>query len=327
MKFYEIIIKPKSVFATNLKGDTIFGNLCWCINNNIKPLGDLINNYKDNPFLVVSSAFISFKDEQNINNYILPRPQVPEEMLFSKDNDDEWVNTRKERQQKKYFVIKENTKELNIKKIEYKKLSDFIDNKECVVRENIQHNTINRKTFTTGKNQFAPWTIPVNNYNNKDFSLVIFVAVDESKFSKEELKKSFEILGTVGFGKKASIGYGKFDLVSFEESKLFNNLSKNTNYFYTLSPCVPKENEILEENSYFQPFTRFGKHGDIFAKGDTPFKKPVIMIDESALINLTNPLDNNYFIIGSYITNVSFVEKNTVVQGYSLCLPIEVEEK
>lgn len=29
VKLYEIIIKPKSGFGTPLKGDTIFGHICW----------------------------------------------------------------------------------------------------------------------------------------------------------------------------------------------------------------------------------------------------------------------------------------------------------
>lgn len=29
MKLYEVIIKPESGFGTPLKGDTIFGHICW----------------------------------------------------------------------------------------------------------------------------------------------------------------------------------------------------------------------------------------------------------------------------------------------------------
>ncbi len=320
MKIYEIIIKPKSSFTTLLKGDTIFGNLCWHINYNNNSLQTLLQCYDTNPFMVVSSAVILLKDN-NTKKYIFKKPNAPEEILFTKN--EQWVKDRKERQKKQYFILQDNSCFIeNIKDI-YLAQEEII--KFFYTKKTLQHNTINRETCTTGTNQFAPWTISTNFYNEK-LNLVFFVAIDEAKFTIEDLKKSFCSLGVAGFGKKSSIGYGIFDVISCEESNLFKNLNKNTNYVYTIAPCVPKKDEICEEKSYFQPFTRFGKHGDILAKSDNPFKKPIIMMDEYSLIKLNKTIDYNYPIIGSAITNVSNVDVNTVAQGYTLCLPVNLED-
>ena len=319
MKIYEIIIKPKSSFTTLLKGDTIFGNLCWHINYSNNSLQTLLQNYDTNPFMVVSSAFVLLTDN-NTNKYIFKRPTAPEEILFSKN--EQWIQERKERQKKQYFVLQDSSCIESIKDIylTQEQIKTFFYKKET-----LQHNTINRETCTTGSNQFAPWTISSDFYND-NLNLIFFVAIDETKFTAEELKKAFTNLGLNGFGKKASIGYGKFDVISCLESKLFKNLSKNTNYVYTLAPFVPKQDEICEEKSYFQPFTRFGKHGDVLAKSDNPFKNPIIMMDEYSLIKLNKPIDYNYPIIGSAITNVSNIDVNTIAQGYTLCLPVNLED-
>lgn len=329
MKIYEIIIKPKSGFATPLKGDTVFGNLCWHIHYNEKvlniSLSSLLENYSTSPFLVVSSAFGIFNDIQNTKNYIFKRPDVPEDFLFGNNN----AANRKENTNKKYFIFNCAEKLPDINKIQYKTQKEILvysgeyDAQTIISRNNVTHNSINRLTFTTGgEKEFAPYTSSIDFYTEK-INPVIFAAVDESRFSKESLELCFKNLGFTGFGKDASIGCGQFEVVECIESSLLSKQDSG-GYLYALGPFVPLKEDISD--LYFQPFTRFGKHGESLAKSKKPFKKPVIMADEGAIIKAVKPFDKNYPILGSAVCGISDVDPNAVTQGYALCMPVNLQE-
>jgi len=74
MKLYKTTITPTSNFATTLKGDTLFGQICWGIFYSLeeKRLKELLKNYKENPFLVVSDGF---------REGYLPKPKMPSYLL------------------------------------------------------------------------------------------------------------------------------------------------------------------------------------------------------------------------------------------------------
>ena len=85
MKTYEITIKPLSGFGTPLKGDTIFGHICWQAAYNEILFGcsieTLLADYSTNPFLIVSSAYpISYEGTKSI--YMLKRPDLPLDNLL-----------------------------------------------------------------------------------------------------------------------------------------------------------------------------------------------------------------------------------------------------
>ena len=66
MKTFLITIKPISGFGTSLKGDTIFGHICWQAAYDKalfgKSLGSLLSDYSSNPFVVISSAYLKLSD-------------------------------------------------------------------------------------------------------------------------------------------------------------------------------------------------------------------------------------------------------------------------
>ena len=93
----------------------------------------------------------------------------------------------------------------------------------------------------------------------------------------DELKDAFSLVGKMGYGKKASIGKGRFEVGEFCEIESFFN--ENSNAFMTLGPSsLENFSEI-----YYEPFTRFGKHGASLAS-DKPFKSPVLLAQSGALI-------------------------------------------
>jgi len=341
MKTFEIIIKPISGFATPLKGDTIFGHICWQAFYNEELFGisidKLLDDYDTNPFLIVSSAFPKIG-----NAYALKRPDMPLDMLFECERYDEReiISKRKKLKNKKWMYLDKNT---TLKSLRSDKLylndsellerlvtvSDKITQKHLTKRDikfivtdfTQPHNSINRLTGTTGEGQFAPYSVDQRVYI-PEIELAIFLGIRED-IKIKSVVEALNRIGKFGFGKDASTGLGKFEVISYEEINLKLIGSDQPNSLYTLSPCVLKIDPIKE--IYFSPFIRFGRHGDILAKSGNPFKNPVIMADEGAVVV---PADEKLFnknYIGMAIRGVSKIEPKAVVQGYSLYVPVKLE--
>ena len=78
MKLYKTTFTPTSNFATTLKGDTLFGQICWAIRYTFgNDKLSFYSNYETSPFLIVSDGFTK--------GYI-PKPSLPSNLL-GEDND------------------------------------------------------------------------------------------------------------------------------------------------------------------------------------------------------------------------------------------------
>ena len=80
MKLYEITIKPVSGFGTPLKGDTLFGHVCWQAAYVAKILNGGLDKwiacYGEKPFAVFSTAWPKLCDKGKWF-YAVKRPDVP----------------------------------------------------------------------------------------------------------------------------------------------------------------------------------------------------------------------------------------------------------
>ena len=152
-------------------------------------------------------------------------------------------------------------------------------------------------------------------------SLAVFVLFNEEATDIERIKAAFVNIGEWGFGRDASAGLGRFQVVGVQEMEMPQDKKSSC---YTLSPCVPEKNGY--KNSWFTPFTRFGKHGAALIHKRKPFKNPVVMADEGAIFTPKHPemFENPY--IGSAVTNLSKADERTVMQGYAIYLPCDIEE-
>ncbi len=344
MKLYKITLKPLSGFGTPLKGDTLFGHFCWQIANDDKLCGsslkELLGNYHLKPFVVFSSVYPKFFVEK-VYHYAFKTPDIPPDMLFELPADKyERIKKRKEYKGKKWMIIQEDKKVTSFKGLEF--LSDtellsranltisketlkrlrHIDSRQFISLFEQPHNTINRITGTTGEGRFAPF-IEEQQVYYPETELALFVGVDESFINIDQVLSGLERIGDCGFGKDASSGLGKFMLGEENEIDLKNMGSGSPNACYTLSPCVPEKDTYSD--MFFMPFTRYGKHGDVLAKSSNPFKNPVIMADEGAVLLPKSKEVFNKPYIGQAVLNVSKAEPKTVVQGYSLYIPVSVE--
>lgn len=253
MKLYKTTITPLSSFGTTLKGDTIFGHICWaiCLKNKNR-LNELLKGYEKEPFVVVSDAFVS--------GYF-PKPTAPSTML-GENLADKKVNRKK---------VWLNWKDLQNGDFSLAKSDDELE-KPMVTFLSIK-NKINRLTFTTDEGDFAPYSMSEYMTVPQD----VYFLLDTDKMSLDELKDAFSLVGKMGYGKKASIGKGRFEVGEFCEIESFFN--ENSNAFMTLGPSsLENFSEI-----YYEPFTRFGKHGASLAS-DKPFKSPVLLAQSGALI-------------------------------------------
>lgn len=341
MKTFVITIRPVSGFGTPLKGDTLFGHICWQAVYDKKLFGHSIDelraDYENNPFIIISSAYPGLG-----KGFALKRPDMPLENLFgfSKKDVIDIIKKHKDLKKKQWMYVSKhepltslrlegiylNDKELwkrvisseapeTMRQINKKGIESF------VVSNSQPHNTINRLTGTTGEGQFSPYSVDQLVYMPWA-ELVIFVGIRED-IEIEQVEEALKRIGDTGFGKDASTGLGKFEVKRYEEINLSEIGSSKPNACYTLSPSIPNKEEF--EKIFFTPFTRFGRHGDILARSKNPFKNPVIMADEGAVLI---PRSNNIFnkpYIGKAVFNISKVEPNAVTQGYSLYIPVKVE--
>jgi len=344
VKVYEIILKPLSGFGTPLKGDTLFGHFCWQIAYdgslcNI-PMKEAIKMYPERPFSVFSSAYPRLKTT-SAWFYALRTPALPLEMLFTMpDEKVEMLKKRKDYKAKRWMLVEKGKRINSFRDAQFvndhELFERFIANASMKTRKALRqsgasrfafnftqsHNTINRITGTTGEGGFAPFAVGQVVFAPES-ELVVFAGIDEEMISTKQLSLAFERIGATGFGKDASTGLGRFKIGTVEEIDLESMGNATPNACYTLAPCVPQKNCFNEV--FFLPFTRFGRHGDVFAKSENPFKAPMLMADEAAVFK---PKKSDVFkkpYIGMPVSGISKTEPGTIAQGYSLYVPVKME--
>ncbi len=339
MKIYGITIQPLSPFGTPLKGDTLFGHYCWqaAEDQNLLTggLDKWIDCYESDPFAVFSSAWpVLTRDNKTAYTVNRPSGLLPDDE--TKLERREQVKRNKIIKKQKWLLIEQDlivnmdAKNLqsdtdlfdlflqNLAPVDAKPLRLLAkEQKKLCVPVTQAHNSINRLTMTTGSGAFTPFS-----HDNFQFlpglKLIVFVAVNEDAMDAERLQTGFERIGSWGYGRDASTGLGRFSVISVDEQS-WPQANDDATACYTLGPSVPQKETFVKCNA--TPFTRFGRHGSTLASSANPFKKPVIMADEGAVLY---PIARETFkkpYIGTAITNVSAVAPRTVVQGYSLYLP------
>jgi CRISPR-associated protein Csm4 len=332
VKLYEVVIKPDSRFGTPLKGDTIFGHFIWqlVLDETLlkRPLDEVIQKYKEKPFIVFSSAFPKLYVNRE-DYFFLKRPELPLNFFEDKARNQDVLTTiknRKQQKKKKYLRVKKDLKLICIIENLFSEKEIFTLYKSSLFEDTLDdypeslelacfqmHNKINRLTLSTGEG-FAPYN-QIDSFYLPGMELSLFVLFDEAVLDIEMILAALEKIGLMGFGRDASSGLGRFSLG--EEQELALPDFSDCQALYTLSPCVP-EGEI--KKVYFHPFVRFGRHGSFLATSSNPFKNPVLMMDEGAVL-MTEELPPHPFI-GKALTNLSKAEDKTVGQGYSIVLPL-----
>lgn len=286
MKTIKLKINPLSSFATFPKGDMIFGYFTYYLFLNKDKR--LQNYLKEDPKIIFSDF---------LPNGYLPKPALPLDS-FGVDSDN-----------KKDFRKKEWIKIENLQSGNLKECEDF----KFYERDLRVRNKINRKFFSTTEENFAPFGIEEIAFKKEP---VLYVMFDDKSFDKEGIAKILNEIGKNGFGKKSSVGKGQFEVELDENFKGFDK-TFDTKYYLTISPTILKSKEI--KNCYYNLFNRFGK----YSYSSKPFKKPVLMADSGAVIELDERLD----YIGKAANNGINNENPSFLQGYSILVPFKFDEK
>jgi len=326
MKLVEIVIRPLGPFGTPLKGDTLFGHFFWQLVYDpglIK--GDLEHwrgVYGHDPFVVISSAFPRLKEKNRVS-WFLPRPALPLH-FFGKNGGNcfERLKHRKEKKARSFMRI--SGMEVDLRQVEFlnaREAAQHLQGGEVFLLQDPPapeiyrsqpHNIINRLTFSTGEG-FAPYQLD-NLWFLPDLRLSVFVLYREEAFDEERLAEAFRRIGEMGFGRDASSGLGRFTVEELRPLPL----PRPSKTLYTLGPYVPREHEY--QKIWYQPFVRFGRHGGPLAISSNPFKEPVLMAGEGAVLQTP---DKAGPFVGRAVTGLSKAEKDTLHQGYSLVFPLE----
>jgi CRISPR-associated protein Csm4 len=184
------------------------------------------------------------------------------------------------------------------------------------------HNTINRQTNTTGEGGFAPYSVE-QEWFIPGLRWTVYLLLDTDRLSMGNCQQCLTVIGDFGFGKDASIGLGKFEIVDFQAKSL--PAQSNANACLTLAPCAPQGLGFDNQRSYYQLFTRFGRHGDVAVHQEgKPFKNPVLLAQTAAMFS-TNPPKSGF--IGQGIGGngeLSKTLKATVHQGFAPVISVNL---
>lgn len=308
MNAYQVIINLQSAFATPLKGDTLLGQLCWAIRNRYgeSRLTNCLEGYTNNqPFAVVSDAFPEGH---------LPLPKLPSLFYESLADVD-----RKAIKKRCWLPVAD----LEMPVYEWlhhaKSPADLAANthrfSSLSEKHPHSHNTINRQTNTTSDNGFAPYSV-AQEWFIPGLRWTLYVLLDSARLSSDDCRQCLSDIGSFGYGKDASIGLGKFVVEDFQAQPL--PAQNNANACLTLAPCAPQGLGYDEQRSFYQLFTRFGRHGDVAVHQDgKPFKNPVLLAQTAAVFGTSPP---NTGFIGQGIGGNGELSKTlaaTVHQGYT----------
>ncbi|HWP00006.1 MAG TPA: CRISPR-associated protein Csm7, partial [Methylococcus sp.] len=279
MRTFRATFTPLSAFGTPLKGDTFFGQLCWAVRNRFGEarLTELLQGYTTGqPFAVVSDAFPAGH---------LPRPVLPGHLFEELPGED-----RKAVKKRAWMPLEKFAAPL----------AQWLAH--CVqpgalpggsMQPHPQpHNTISRRTGTTGEGAFAPYTMEQLWYGKKPESrkeafvlakLDVYFVLDEEHLSADELETLISDICVLGFGRDASIGLGKFHLDGFGPCEL--PCHDGADAWLTLAPCAPQGLGFDPTRCFYQTFTRFGRHGDIGVHFGNPFKTPILLAQAGAVLS------------------------------------------
>ena len=331
MKYLLLVIEPRSAFATPLKGDTLFGQLCWALRDRFGEdhIGELLQGYtKGRPFAVVSDALPA---------RCLPRPVLPS-VLFGD------IDPRERKATKKRAWLRQSDFD--------RPMGEWLG---CMVEDPDQaghgrdavgsartlhgplakqetrfRNSIDRRSGTTTGGGFAPYGVEQFWYRHGT-RLHCHIVYNADRIDADALQRAMTDVGRFGFGRDATVGLGRFTVTRREgdgQGALPVSQDDATSWL-TLAPVAPQGLGWKPERCWYRPFTRFGRHGNAAAHLGNPFKAPVLLADTGAVLTPQNGYVPWPFVgqgLGGSSQPISRSIPATVHQGYAPVIGIHVPE-
>ena len=309
MKTLIFTLRPLADFGTPLAGDTLFGQLCWALawRHGGAALDEALAGYTEGrPFAVLSDAFPAG---------LLPRPALPDDVAGLPRAD---PAVRKALRRRRWLPADGAGQTLR----DWLRTAVDVPDGRPAVRT---QNTIDRLTGTTGRGIFAPRQVDLTAFE-PGMRLELHAVHDPQRMPADILRELLQDIGTVGFGRDASTGLGKFEVVSSREQ----TPGTATRHAMTLAPCAPEPAALDPAGCWWLPLTRFGRHGSTAALGGGggPFKRPILLARTAAVLRWREPCTAPFHGrgLGGAAVPLSAVIPGTVHQGYAPLLPIVLEE-
>lgn len=304
-----VTLKPLSAFGGPIKGDTLFGHLCWATRNRHGEdrLQDLLAGYtQGRPFAVCADA---------LPQGHLPRPAWPLHHFHLASTTDRKAVKRR-RWLPTTAVAQPLPQWLDHCRSDHQVLTALgLAGDDLTHRHGQPHNSIDRRSGTTGGAEFAPYSLP-QHWHAAGMRLDCWLLVDTQRLTLAEVETLLDDIGRAGHGRDASIGLGKFALAELAELPL--PCQTDANAGLTLAPCAPQGLGYDPGRSFYEPFTRFGRHGDSAVLGGRPFKSPILLAQTGAL--LSPPVLPTQGFLGQGLGGdgtLSNAIAGTVQQGYA----------
>jgi CRISPR-associated protein Csm4 len=320
MKILRAQLIPRAAFGTPPKGDSLFGQLCWAVRHRFgeNRLAALLACYTTGePFLVVSDALPADH---------LPRPVLPGHWFAPIAGAD-----RKAVKKRRWLPLREVDAPLDawlqhcVTDRELLKSTPEAADRSFVETHPQPHNTLSRATGTTGRVAFAPYQME-QHWHAPGARLDLWLVHDPARISRDEIAELLDDMGAFGFGRDASIGLGKFEVASIEPQQL--PAQPDADACLTLAPCAPQGLGWQAERSFYQPFTRFGRHGDVAVQSGRPFKNPVLLAQTGAVLSPHTAPTHPF--VGRGLGAEGWLSRaiaGTVHQGYAPVVAVRLPER
>ncbi|MBM4345920.1 MAG: CRISPR-associated protein Csm7 [Deltaproteobacteria bacterium] len=308
-----VTLRARSAFATPLRGDTLFGHLCWAVVERFGEarLVELLDGYgAGRPFAVLGDP--SPKD-------YLPRPFCPTPVWLAGTLLD--PAQRKAEKARKWVGLTAVATPIR----QWRKHAVALP---WIAAATDQHNSINRQTGTTGKGLgFAPYQVDVQWYRGADGSgdLDLYAVIDSERLAIADFEVLLLDIGGGGYGKDASTGRGRFTVDAVTQHR-WPKVAR-ADAWLTLGPTAPQSagQAWRADRSWYQPVLRFGRHGNRAALTGQPFKNPVVLADAGAVLTPAEMRETSFCGAGlGGGGRLSRAIPETVHQGYAPVVPIEV---
>ncbi len=315
-----LTLQPHTAFGTPLLGDTLFGQLCWALRNRHGEarLQSLLAGYTDGqPFAVIGDA--------SPHGYVL-KPQLPANWLPAITDPTQRKAAKRQRWLPLAALAQGALQNAMAQAQTDQQVAQALTGQAgSLQQQHTQpHNSINRHTGTTGKGDFAPYTTE-QLWHAPDLVYQLAIVLDETRLTPTELRQACDDIGAFGFGRDASIGLGKFSVVDLADWQPATPASANA--WLSLGPCSPAGQGLDSRFCFYQPFTRFGRHGDMGALTGQPFKQPVLLARSSAVFTPQHFSPRPFIGRGlggnGQLSRAPGLQA-TVHQGYAPLLPVQL---
>jgi CRISPR-associated protein Csm4 len=314
MQVFKLTLRPESAFGTPLAGDTLFGHLCWALRWRLGEAGltALLDGYTSGrPYAVISDAFPAG---------LLPRPSLPSARLKLPLD----PSQRKTDKRRSWLPADKAAWPL----ADWLASACDLDKARAGQTEVRTQNTIHRLTGTTGTGPFAPRQVERTVFAAGS-TLELYAALDSGRLGPELFTQAMADIGTSGYGRDASTGLGKFTLQGTLAPQVWP-VPVKARHAMTLAPCAPMPDQLDATDCFYQPLSRFGRHGSLSVLTGQPFKRPLLLMRTGAVLALREiasvsgagwPLFHGRGL-GGITQPISAAEPATVHQGYAPLLPL-----